>query len=750
MPSAVIVDAVRTAAGRGKPGGALSRVHPSDLLATVLRALVERSDLDPATVDDVIAGCVGQAGEQARNIGRHAVLAAGFPESVPATTIDRQCGSNQQAAHFAAQGVMSGAYDIAIACGVKPMSRVPMGTSTGGADAQGSGVRARYPDGLVNQGISAELVGERWKLDRENLDAYSARSHTLAAAAADAGLFDREVVPVQVEGGEHRRDETVRAGTTQEGLAALRPSFRTDAATARFPERSWSITPGNSSPLTDRASAVLIMSEERASRLGLTPLARFVAFSVVGDDPLMMLTGPIPATRKVLQRAGLGIDDLDAYEVNEAFAPVPLAWAHDTGADPARLNPRGGRSPSATRSARPAPGCSPRSCTTCRRPAAGTGCRRCARAGAWRTARSWSDCDRARGRAGAGGDAAALQRRVPRDRRGAARLRARGARHRLRAGGVQLRRSEPARLSRRAHGTAGDRVREPATLHPHAHAHGDDGSRARPRLRRALHPRHRRQRPAGGRGLPRRAVDAPLARTREVVNICRQVWRREKVQHQGKHYQIPLPADRGTGLGKPLRLINTPFRERIPVMLAAIRPKNVALAAEIAEGWEPIFFHPEKAGDVWSPALREGAARRDPALGPLDIVVGLRLAIGDDVEKLLQLGRPQLALYIGGMGARDRNFYNDLARRYGYKRQAELIQDLYLDGKKDEAAGAVPEGCCGPRRWSGRWGRCASGSRRSGRRARPRSTSTPSHPGWSGGWPTSRPSRSCCSDGSPA
>ncbi|HEU0102809.1 MAG TPA: LLM class F420-dependent oxidoreductase [Mycobacteriales bacterium] len=192
----------------------------------------------------------------------------------------------------------------------------------------------------------------------------------------------------------------------------------------------------------------------------------------------------------------------------------------------------------------------------------------------------------------------------------------------------------------------------------------------------------------GFHGVP---YDAPVGRTREVVEICRQVWRREKVQYDGKYYQVPLPPGRGTGLGKPLRLINTPVRERIPVLLAAIGPKNVALAAEIAEGWEPIFFHPEKAADVWGGPLREGAALRDPALGPLDVVVGLRLAIGDDVDELLQQGRPQFALYIGGMGARGRNFYNDLARRYGYEREAELIQDLYLDGRKAEAAAAVPE-----------------------------------------------------------
>jgi len=219
---------------------------------------------------------------------------------------------------------------------------VPLGSSVGGADPHGPGMRARYPEGLVNQGISAELIAARWKLDREDLDAYSARSHALAAAAAEAGLFDREIVPVHVDGGEHRRDETVRPGTTAERLAGLPASFRTEEAAARFPDVAWSVTAGNASPLTDGASAVLIMSEERASQLGLTPLARFVAFSVVGDDPLLMLTGPIPATRKVLQRAGLSIDDLDAYEVNEAFAPVPLAWTTDTGADPAKLNPLGG------------------------------------------------------------------------------------------------------------------------------------------------------------------------------------------------------------------------------------------------------------------------------------------------------------------------------------------------------------------------------------------------------------------------
>ncbi len=347
MAEAVIVDAVRLASGKGKPGGALSGTHPVELLAHVLRALVDRNGLDPVRVDDVIGGCVQQVGEQALNISRTALLSAGFPESVPATTIDRQCGSSQQAAHFAAQGVIAGAYDIVIACGVESMSRIPMGTSPIGQDASGPGIAARYPEGLVHQGISAELISAKWKLDRESLDAYAAQSHPRAAAAAASGAFDREIVPIAVTDAdgrrtEHRGDETVRGSTTADGLAGLRPSFRTDEFAARFPDAPWQITPGNSSPLTDGASAVLIMSEKAAAELDLTPRARFHSFAVLGDDPLMMLTAPIPATRKVLDRAGLGIDDLDAYEVNEAFAPVPLAWAHELGADPAKLNPLGG------------------------------------------------------------------------------------------------------------------------------------------------------------------------------------------------------------------------------------------------------------------------------------------------------------------------------------------------------------------------------------------------------------------------
>ncbi|MQY31856.1 thiolase family protein [Nocardia aurantia] len=342
MTSAVIVDAIRTPSGKGKPGGQLSDVHPADLLGRVLRALTERTGLDPALVDDVLGGCVSQAGEQALNITRNAVLGAGFPEAVPATTIDRQCGSSQQAAHFAAQGVLAGAYDVVIACGVESMSRVPMGTPGLGQDPAGPAVAARYPEGLVNQGVSAELIAARWKFDRGELDEFSARSHARAAATAASGGFDAEILPVRAGDRTLTADETVRAGTTAEKLAGLAPAFRDDRVAQRFPEIDWKITPGNSSPLTDGASAVLIMSEEKANALGLRPKARFHSFAVTGSDPLLMLTGVIPATQKLLARAGLSIADIDAYEVNEAFAPVPLVWQRELGADPERLNPRGG------------------------------------------------------------------------------------------------------------------------------------------------------------------------------------------------------------------------------------------------------------------------------------------------------------------------------------------------------------------------------------------------------------------------
>ncbi|GMM96181.1 thiolase family protein [Microbacterium luteum] len=342
MRSAVIVDAVRTPSGRGKPGGALSGVHPADLVGIVLTALLERNGLESAQVDDVILGCVSQLGDQAMNIARQAVLSAGFDESVPATTIDRQCGSSQQAAHFAAQGVIAGAYDVVIAGGVESMSRVPLGSSTAGGSVP-EGIRRRYPEGLVGQGVSAELIADRWELTRDELDAFAAESHRRAAEAWRHGWFDRQVTPVLAGGSDAVAfDETVREGTTAHALAGLSPAFRTDELAARFPRVEWRITAGSSSPLTDAASAVLIMAEETAAALGLTPRARFHSFAVVGDDPLLMLTGPIPATRRILDRSGLALSDIDVFEVNEAFASVPLAWQREFDVDPAIVNPWGG------------------------------------------------------------------------------------------------------------------------------------------------------------------------------------------------------------------------------------------------------------------------------------------------------------------------------------------------------------------------------------------------------------------------
>lgn len=337
-PDAVVVAAVRSPMGRGKPGGALSGLHPVDLLAQTLTALVDRAGIDPGSVDDVLVGCVGQNGEQSATPGRQAWLAAGYPEHVPSTTIERKCGSSQQAVDFAVQGVRAGAYDIVIAAGVESMSRVPMGSARGDADPVGPSVRARYPV-LPPQGVSAELVAARWGLDREVLDAYSAESHRRAAAAD----LTAEIAPITLpDGTVVDTDETIRPGTTAERLAGLRPAFDTDAYRARFPDVRWRITAGNSSQLTDGAAALLIMSAERAAALGLTPRARLVASAVVGDDPVLMLTGPIPATRKVLDRAGLSIADMGAVEVNEAFAPVPLAWLAEFDLPPERLNPVGG------------------------------------------------------------------------------------------------------------------------------------------------------------------------------------------------------------------------------------------------------------------------------------------------------------------------------------------------------------------------------------------------------------------------
>jgi acetyl-CoA acyltransferase len=348
---AVIIDVVRTPSGRGKPGGALSGVHPADLLAGVLAELVSRNDLDPALVDDVIGGCVSQVGEQSRNIVRTALLSAGFPETVPGTTVDRQCGSSQQAAAFAAQGVMSGQYDVVIACGVESMSRVPLGSAScavGGAsderqDSFGTLMHDRYPEGLVSQGVAAELISAQWGLSREQLDTFAARSHRLAAVTSDSGNFANEIVAVTTPDGiVVTNDETIRVGTTADGLAGLKPSFYTPQLAERFPRLDWKITAGNSSPLTDGASAALIMSADRAEQLGFTPRARFHSFAVTGSDPMLMLTGVMPATRRILERAGLGIDDIDIYEVNEAFACVPLVWLRELDADPERLNRCGG------------------------------------------------------------------------------------------------------------------------------------------------------------------------------------------------------------------------------------------------------------------------------------------------------------------------------------------------------------------------------------------------------------------------
>ncbi|WP_420749018.1 thiolase family protein [Rhodococcus sp. O3] len=341
MTRAVIVDAVRSPVGKGKPTGALAGTHPSDLLAAVLSGLVSRNDLDPGTIDDVIVGCVNQSGEQSATPGRQALLAAGFPEHVPSVTVERKCGSGQQAVDFAVQGIVSGAYEIAVAAGVESMSRVPMGSAAMGKDPHGSGVRERFP-ALVPQGIAAELVAHKWALSRAELDDYAARSHERAARAQREGWFDSEIVPIVTPNGTVSADETIREGTTADALAGLRPAFASDEWRTRFPDLDWKVTAGNSSQISDGASALLIMSEERARALGLRPRAVIRASAVVGDDPTLMLTGPIPATEKVLHRAGLSVRDIDAFEVNEAFASVPLAWQREMGVPDDVLNPVGG------------------------------------------------------------------------------------------------------------------------------------------------------------------------------------------------------------------------------------------------------------------------------------------------------------------------------------------------------------------------------------------------------------------------
>jgi acetyl-CoA acyltransferase len=331
---AVIVSAVRTPVGIGKPEkGALSGVHPIDLSARVLQEVVARAGVDPTLVDDVIWGAVSQVGEQSGNAARNAVLSAGFPEEVTGVTIDRQCGSSQQAVHFAAAGVVAGHYDMVIAGGVESMSRVPMFSNmVGGEGPFPASMHARYDNGLVNQGISAEMIAERWNLSRAQLDEIAAESHARAAAAQEAGLFDEEIVVVDTPAGPVSQDQGVRPGTTVESLAGLKTPFL----------EGGKVTAGNASQISDGAAAILITSSARARELGLTPLARVHTVAMAGVDPVIMLTGPIPATRKVLERSGLALADIGAFEVNEAFASVLAAWYADTGADPALTNARGG------------------------------------------------------------------------------------------------------------------------------------------------------------------------------------------------------------------------------------------------------------------------------------------------------------------------------------------------------------------------------------------------------------------------
>jgi acetyl-CoA acyltransferase len=334
---AVVVEAVRTPVG--KRNGALSGVHPVDLSALVLRELVRRAGLDPVEVEDVLWGCVTQAGDQSANIGRYSVLAAGWPEEIPGATIDRQCGSSQQAVHFAAAGVMAGQYEVVVAGGVESMSRVPMGWAriNGPGEPYGPLVRARYQGVEFNQGLGAELIAERYGFTREHLDRFSINSHGRAAAAIDGGRFEREIVPVPTPGedGSTRvvlTDEGVRRETSMESMGSLSPAFSADGV----------ITAANSSQISDGAAALLITSREAAERLGLCPRARFCSFAVVGADPVTMRLGPIPSTRQALRRAGLGVEDVGVFEINEAFASVPCAWLAELDADPERVNPNGG------------------------------------------------------------------------------------------------------------------------------------------------------------------------------------------------------------------------------------------------------------------------------------------------------------------------------------------------------------------------------------------------------------------------
>ena len=345
MRQAVIIDGARSPFVKARPDGAFSGLHPVDLHAQVLAGLIERTGVDPGSVEDVITGCVLQVAEQSANIARQATLAAGFPEHVPGVTLDRKCGSAQQAIDFAAWGVIAGAYDAAIAGGVEMMSVVPMRSNRMGKDNLGTAFRNRYPTGLVHQGISAELIAARWSVSRAEQDAYALRSHHRAVQAQAAGHLDKQIVPIRL--GDHgattiTRDDGLRADTSEAKLASLRPAFEDPATKERFAQINWSVTAGNASQVTDGSTALLVMEENHARRLGLRPRARIKSFAVVGDDPYLMLTGIIPATHKLLDRARLAIGDIDVFEVNEAFASVVIAWMREFHPLPEKVNPMGG------------------------------------------------------------------------------------------------------------------------------------------------------------------------------------------------------------------------------------------------------------------------------------------------------------------------------------------------------------------------------------------------------------------------
>jgi acetyl-CoA acetyltransferase family protein len=348
MTEAVVVEAVRSPIG--KRNGSLAGTHPVDLLSTVLEELVQRAGVDPGDIEDNITGCVSQVGEQSLNVARNAWLAAGFPETIPATTVDRQCGSSQQAVHFAAQGVIAGAYDLVVASGVESMSRVPMGSSTMGQSPFGQKLWTRYEGKLVPQGISADLIASKWGITREDSDDFAARSHEKAARATKEGYFQKEILPIKIEGNGTElldHDEGIRFELDRAKMGQLAPAFQNPSMEELFPGRlNWTVTAGNSSQISDGASAVLIASREKAEQLGLRPRARFVSFSLAGDSPILMLTAPIPATRKALERAGLTLEDIDVVEINEAFASVVLAWQRELGVSDEwfddHVNPNGG------------------------------------------------------------------------------------------------------------------------------------------------------------------------------------------------------------------------------------------------------------------------------------------------------------------------------------------------------------------------------------------------------------------------